>query len=95
MNFRRGNLKDLQQLKNLGIRSWTQYKEKLTPKNWESLFKTLNDSNNYSQLIKKSECLICENNEKEIIGMAFLVPNGNLCAKWEHVFVCFVVASIA
>jgi len=77
MNFRKGKLKDLEQLKELGILSWTQYKEKLTPENWESLFKTLSDSNNYSELLKKSECLICENSEKKIIGMSFLVPNGN------------------
>jgi len=77
MNFRSGNLKDLEQLKELGIRSWTQYKEQLTLENWESLLKTLIDSNNYSELLKKSECLICENSEKKIIGMAFLVSNGN------------------
>ena len=77
MDFRRGDLKDLPKLKELGIRSWAQYKENLTPENWENLLDTLNDSNNYSKLLKKSECLICENSEKEIIGMAFLVPNGN------------------
>lgn len=77
MNFRKGNLKDLEHLKDLGIRSWNQYKEKLTPENWESLFKTLNDSNNYSELLNKTECLICENTKRQIIGMAFLVPSGN------------------
>ena len=28
-------------------------------------------------LFKKAYCLVCENNDAEIIGMAFLVPSGN------------------
>ncbi len=77
MNFRKGNQNDLTQFKELGIKSWTEYKKVLTPENWEQLSLILNDENTYNQLLKKSTCIVCENLNKEIIGMAFLVPKGN------------------
>ena len=77
MNFRKGNYNDLNQLRELGIASWSEYKNELTAENWEKLFKIIDNHDTYSNLLEKSECLICENNLKEIIGMAFLVPRGN------------------
>jgi ribosomal protein S18 acetylase RimI-like enzyme len=77
MNFRKGNIKDLEQLKELGLKSWVQFKGELTNDNWNKLHKTLDDHKTYSELLKKAECLVCENNTKNIIGMAFLIPKGN------------------
>ena len=77
MNFRKGNKNDLEHLKELAVKSWTQFKDDLTNDNWNELYKTLNSSENYHGLLENSECLICENNDKQIIGMAFLVPKGN------------------
>jgi ribosomal protein S18 acetylase RimI-like enzyme len=76
MIFRKGHTDDLEQLKELGLKSWTQFKDNLTNENWNKLYKTINDHQTYSELLKKSECVICENN-KNIIGMAFLIPKGN------------------
>ena len=76
MIFRKGNIDDLEQLKELGLKSWVQFKDELTNDNWNKLYKTLDDHQTYSELLKKSECLICEN-DKKIIGMAFLIPKGN------------------
>jgi ribosomal protein S18 acetylase RimI-like enzyme len=77
MIFRKGNINDLEQLKELGLKSWIQFKDELTNDNWNKLYKTLDNHKTYSELLKKSECLICENNSKNIIGMAFLIPKGN------------------
>ena len=77
MNFRKGTISDLDQLKELGVKSWSQFKDDLTSENWSELRNTLNSSENYSELIRNSECLICEDNRNQFIGMAFLVPNGN------------------
>lgn len=77
MNFRFGNYSDLEQLKALGIKSWSQFKNELTNDNWSILYESLNSNETYSELFKKSECIICENDTGEIIGMAFLTPNGN------------------
>lgn len=77
MNFREGNINDIENLKNLGVKSWVQFKDELTNDNWEKLSKVLNSDDTYSDLLENSECLVCENNDTELIGMAFLVPNGN------------------
>ena len=88
MNFRKGNINDLEQLKELGVKSWTQFKDELTSENWNELFNSLNSYETYSDLLLKSECIICENDTKEVIGMAFLVPKGNPTeiydGKWCH-----------
>ncbi len=88
MNFRRGNKNDLENLKALGLRSWAQFKDELTISNWNELFQTLNNSDTYAKLLENSECLVCESNGHEIIGMAFLVPKGNPTdiynEKWCH-----------
>ncbi len=88
MNFRKGNKNDLEQLKELGVKSWTQFKDELTNDNWNELHKSLNSYETYNELLEKSECIICENDTSEIIGMAFLIPNGNPTEiydeKWCH-----------
>ncbi|MDP2087805.1 MAG: GNAT family N-acetyltransferase [Flavobacteriaceae bacterium] len=77
MHYRIGNYKDLEKLRELGIKSWSQYRNELTNENWNKLFESLNNSETYIELLDKSECLICENDNGEIIGMAFLVSKGN------------------
>lgn len=88
MNFRKGNINDLEKLKELGLKSWMQFKDELTIENWNELYSSLNNYDTYSKLLENSECIVCENNDKEIIGMAFLVPNGNpneiYDEKWCH-----------
>jgi ribosomal protein S18 acetylase RimI-like enzyme len=88
LNFRSGNINDIEQLKVLGVKSWIQFKDNLTIDNWHELHKTLNNYETYADLLKISDCLICENKVKEIIGMAFLVPKGNPTEiydeKWCH-----------
>lgn len=88
MKFRKGNKNDIKKLKELGLISWAQFEDELTNENWEELYETLNNSENYSKLFESSECLLCETNDKEIVGMAFLVPSGNpteiYSEKWCH-----------
>jgi ribosomal protein S18 acetylase RimI-like enzyme len=88
MNYRKGNNNDLEQLRKLGVKSWTQFKDELTIDNWKSLFETISSHKSYSKLLETSECIVCENESKEVVGMAFLVPNGNPSEiydeKWCH-----------
>ena len=77
MNFRTGNKNDLNQLKALGVTAWTQFKNILTKDHWNELNQSLNNLDTYSNLLEISECVICENEKKEVIGMAFLTPKGN------------------
>lgn len=88
MNFRKGNTNDLEKLKKLGLKSWSQFKDDLTDENWNKLFRFLDNYDTYYELLEKSECIICENNIEEIIGMAFLIASGNpneiYDKKWCH-----------
>ncbi len=77
MNFRKGNKTDLIQLKELGVKSWTQFKQNLDEDSWLDMHQTLVSLDTYSELLEKSECMVCENEARDIIGMAFLVPKGN------------------
>ena len=77
MKFRIGDKKDVEQLKELAVKSWLQFKDVLTKENWNQLYKTLDNRETYSNLLQNSECLVCENSDEEIVGMAFLVPKGN------------------
>lgn len=88
MNYRRGNKNDLEQLRDLGIKSWAQFKDELTINNWKSLSETISSYKSYSNLLDTSECIVCENDTEELVGMAFLVPSGNPTEiydeKWCH-----------
>ena len=77
MNFRKGTINDLDQIIKLGVKSWAQYKEDLKDEHWSELYRILNSSDNYTELLEVSRCLICEDDHNQLIGMAFLVPNGN------------------
>lgn len=77
MHIRQGNLKDLKQIKELAITEWTQFKNVLTPENWMSLFNTLTDEKNYTDLIRQSDSFVYENDQNKIIGFGFLVASGN------------------
>lgn len=77
VQYRKGNTSDITDLIELAIDSWSQFRSALTKDNWEKLLTTLSSPATYSELLTISECLVCENDRKKIIGMAFLVPSGN------------------
>jgi ribosomal protein S18 acetylase RimI-like enzyme len=76
MTYRQGETNDLEQLKQLALESWQPYQFELTEENWQRLFNNLGSTDTYLPLLETSYCLVCENRNREIIGMAFLVPSG-------------------
>jgi ribosomal protein S18 acetylase RimI-like enzyme len=77
MQYYRGTTEQLQQIKALALRSWEQYKTDLSDDNWEKLHANLSDQYMYANLIAHSACFVCATETDNVIGMAFLVPNGN------------------
>jgi ribosomal protein S18 acetylase RimI-like enzyme len=77
MNYRKGYINDLNAIKKLAIKTWSEFKSELTNENWQDLYKTLTNDQTYTDLIDKSYFIVCESLNKEIIGMSFLVPKGN------------------
>jgi ribosomal protein S18 acetylase RimI-like enzyme len=78
MNFkyRLGNRNDIEAIKKLAIKSWSQFEDSLTKDNWANLKGALTNDTTYIELFAKSTCFLCTCNDK-VVGMAFLVPSGN------------------
>ena len=95
MKIRQGNVDDIEQIKNLAIYEWTQFKDVLTDENWAKLYNFLIDVNTYSELLKNSHCYICEIEMNKIIGFGFLVPSGNPTEIYNEnqAYIRFITAS--
>jgi ribosomal protein S18 acetylase RimI-like enzyme len=77
VSYRQGTIDDLQGLKTLAIKSWSPFQKDLTDDNWNSLKQTISNDKTYKELIGQSTCFVSVTENDQIIGMAFIVPNGN------------------
>lgn len=77
MTYRQATTADLEQLRLLGMQAWAQYQTALTPEAWQQLSGSLSDPGKYAALQAQSHCIVCEDTDGTLIGMAFLVPSGN------------------
>ncbi len=86
--YREASLNDKEQLKQLGIISYGQFSNILTPDNWTKLNTFLNDEEKLVDLINKSKSFVCLD-KNEIIGMAYIIPSGNpwdiFKAEWSYI----------
>jgi ribosomal protein S18 acetylase RimI-like enzyme len=76
ITFREGTNQDKDKLKELGLKSYGQFKSELTEDNWEKMNSYLSTVNSYADLLNGSKCFVCEVDE-QIVGMAYLVSKGN------------------
>jgi ribosomal protein S18 acetylase RimI-like enzyme len=86
--YRSATLIDKEQLKVLGIISYGQFANILTPENFNELNNNLNNEDKLIELITISTCYVCLDKDL-IIGMAYLIPNGNPAdifkAEWSYI----------
>jgi len=92
-HFREGNIKDLAQVKKLGLFSFSQYFNELTEENKNILEKALNDEQKTINLLTHSKSFVCEY-EQQIVGMAFLVPSGNAFDVFEKEWAVIRMVSV-
>lgn len=95
MNIREGNINDLVSIHQLGQKTWSQFESELTSENWEKMLTNISDRNLYKSLLQNSKSFICENENREIIGMSFLVVSGNPTEIYtnEQCYIRFVTVS--
>ena len=74
--YRNATIADQEQLKIIGLNSFGQFKDQLTPDNWKKLETYLIGENTYPDLLANSTCFVCEY-DKKIVGMAFFISHGN------------------
>lgn len=77
ITFRGATYNDLTDLKNLAVKSWLQFQPNLTDENWIKLNSSLTNDKTYVELLDKSAGFVAISDNNSIVGMAFLVPNGN------------------
>lgn len=75
-NFRKGNYKDLNQIKDLTLQAYLQFRNVISEENVEAWEKNLSNENTYAKLFEVASCFVCEH-ENNIPGGAFLIPGGN------------------
>ncbi len=80
--YRTATTSDLKQLQQLGLISYGQFQSVIGNDNWEKMKARHNDDSTYLNLLKIARCFVCEA-DQVIIGMAFLIPNGNPTAIFE------------
>lgn len=69
-------MNDVDQLHDLGIISYRQFQNALTPDNWKIFNDNLQDRQRFVDILKIARCFVCLDNNK-IIGVAYLIPSGN------------------
>jgi len=88
MNYREANFHDVAGLQKLALISYGKFQSILTEENWNRLRGHITNENLFPNLLKTSRGFVCEH-ENEIVGMAFLVPNGNPTeifeADWSYI----------
>src|SRR5258706_14738213 len=86
--YRSATVNDTHQLKTLGFISYGQHSHILSPDNWARLRDGLEDDQRWIDLVNRSGSFVCLCNE-EIIGMAFIIPNGNpwdvFKSEWSYI----------
>jgi|SRR4051812_10091726 len=74
--YRSATIKDIKELVELSIASYSPYISLLSAEHANKLSSVISDEDNLATLLNRSKCFVCIHQNK-IIGMAFLVPHGN------------------
>ncbi|MBA6156869.1 GNAT family N-acetyltransferase [Tenacibaculum sp. S7007] len=76
MIYRKGSIADFEQLKELGIISYSEYSSTLDAENWKKLKGILNDDEKLKNTISKSTVFVCEK-DNEIAGAVYFFSKNN------------------
>lgn len=76
LTYREGTIADKEQLKQLGIVSYGQYKPRLSEAHFATLHRNLSNDGKAEALIRGSKCFVCLDGDT-IVGMAYIVSSGH------------------
>lgn len=76
LSFRYGTASDMPELKQLALLSYGQYAPRLPEGGWEKMQTGINNDDMWLGLLKQAKCFLYLHGDT-IVGMAFLVPQGN------------------
>ncbi len=76
MQIQQATIDDLQELRELGIASWSQYREHLDADSWQKLLRNVSDLASYQHLLDSGTGFLCKDELGQTVGMAFMIPSG-------------------
>jgi GNAT superfamily N-acetyltransferase len=79
---RLANRSDLKALQQVGLLSYGRFKELLGNDHWKIMESNLGNETTYLKLLETATAFVCEK-DHALVGMAFLVPNGNPTAVFQ------------
>jgi ribosomal protein S18 acetylase RimI-like enzyme len=74
--YRQAQPSEKESLQQLGIVSYSQFKDVLLPDDWQTMYQFLHSDKMWTQLVNNSSIFVCEQNA-QLAGMAYLIPSGN------------------
>jgi len=88
--YRKGSPQEKEALQQLGILSYSQFKNVLPPDDWQTMHHFLHNDKMWDKLVNGSAIFVCEDKTNvKLAGMAYLVPSGNPThiypADWSYV----------
>jgi ribosomal protein S18 acetylase RimI-like enzyme len=76
ISFRTGTIGDVDQLQELRIASYGQFKNALTPDNWTIFNSNLLDRQKIIDVLEIAKSFVCLDSDR-IVGAAYIIPSGN------------------
>ncbi len=88
LSYRIGTIDDVDKLQDLGIISYGQFQNDMTPGNWEAFNNNLQDRQKFIDILNVAKCFVCLDNDK-IVGVAYIIPSGNptnlFKSEWSYI----------
>lgn len=88
LSYRTATIEDVDALQQLGILSYSQFKNSLSPDNWRIFNGNLSDKQKFIDVLKIAKCFVCIDGGK-IIGVAYIIPSGNpndiFLPEWSYI----------
>jgi ribosomal protein S18 acetylase RimI-like enzyme len=88
LTYREGSIIEKEALQQLGILSYSQFSQILSPADWTTMHRFLHNDKMWDQLVNNSKIFVCDAGDK-LAGMAYLVSSNNPTriypADWSYV----------
>lgn len=76
LNYRKARIEDINQIKDLHVKAFTEFADVLSPDNWAKMLKDLEDPQALRELMQNSFTYVCEG-EGKIVGVVSMIHRGN------------------
>ncbi len=87
------SIDEIEQLRALNIKAYSQFSEVLTKENWDKLGAGIRNHERLEQLICKSTVFVCRNGQ-QLAGVSYFVPQGNPTDVFQEDWSCLRMVGV-